>query len=202
MNRLTTHAFLLILIFLRLHARADGGVEVTASQSLTIQPSGPRQGPGGGRYFNVEGKANNRYASFGVLVFDLPKEALGQRVKGVTLMMVQSIPGFARDGGVTFFLAPDLDPKAELKFDPNAPDGIGGRIKPLHGLGSGRFKKVETGKSDLFPLTVDEAVSGRIARGGRLCLVVVPADGAVAATYFGAGQESKENRPRLRLDLP
>src|SRR5262245_36097812 len=36
-------------------ARAQGLVEVTASRSLTIQPSGPRTGEGGSKYFNIEG---------------------------------------------------------------------------------------------------------------------------------------------------
>jgi len=51
-------------------------------------------------------------------------------------------------------------------------------------------------------LTVDDAAQGQIAKGGRLCLVIVPADAAVAATYFGASEDAKDKSPRLTLDLP
>jgi hypothetical protein len=38
---------------------------VTASNSLSIQPTGPRTGDNGSKYFNIEGKDNDKYASFG-----------------------------------------------------------------------------------------------------------------------------------------
>ncbi len=178
------------------------GVEVVASKSLTVQPSGPRSGDAGSKYFNIEGKDNEKYASYGVLVFDIPKEVQDKKVKNLTLILVQSIPKFAKDGAIRFFLAPDLDPNADLKFDPNAPDGVGSQIKPLHALGSGNFKKVETGKMESFPLTMDDTVHERISKGPKLCLVIVAADAAVAATYFGASETDKEKSPRLTLDLP
>ena len=78
---------------------------------------------------------------------------------------------------------------------------MGSQIKPLHALGSGNFKKVETGKTDSFSLTVDDSVRERIAKGGKLCLVIVPADAAVAATYFGANEDAKEKSPRLTLEV-
>ena len=180
----------------------QAGVEVVASKSLTVQPSGPRSGDAGSKYFNIEGKDNEKYASFGVLVFEIPKEIQDKKVKSVTLTLVQSIPKFAKDGAIRFFLAPDLDAAGDLKFDPNAPDGVGSQIKSLHALGSGNFKKIETGKTESFSLTVDDAVRERIAKGGKLCLVIVPADSAVAATYFGANEDAKDKSPRLTLDLP
>jgi hypothetical protein len=175
---------------------------VVASKSLTVQPNGPRSGDAGSKYLNIEGKDNEKYASFGVLVFEIPKEVQDKKVKSMTLTLVQSIPKFAKDGEIHFFLAPDLDAKGDLKFDPNAPDGVGSQIKPLHALGSANFKKIETGKTESFSLTVDGAVRERIAKGGKLCLVIVPADAAVAATYLGASENDKENSPRLTLDLP
>src|SRR6516162_1880285 len=62
---------------------ARGETEVIASQSLTIQPTGPRQGEAAKDYFNVEGNDNERYASFGVLVFELPKEIQGKELSGL-----------------------------------------------------------------------------------------------------------------------
>ena len=42
----------------------------------------------------------------------------------------------------------------------------------------------------------------RISKGGKLCLVIVPADSTVAATYFGANENDKGNSPKLTMDLP
>jgi hypothetical protein len=181
---------------------AQAMVEVVASKSLTVQPNGSRTGEAGSKYFNIEGKDNKQYASFGVLVFQIPKEVQEKTIKSLTLSLVQSIPRFAKDGAIKFFLAPDLEAAEKLKFDPNAVDGVGSQIKPLHDLGSGNFKKVETGKTDSFPLTVDDAVRERIAKAGKVCLVVVPVDAAVAATYFGTNEDAKDKSPRLTLDLP
>jgi hypothetical protein len=69
-------------------------------------------------------------------------------------------------------------------------------------MGSGNFKKLETGKTEKFSLTVDDIARERIAKGGKLYLVIVPADAAVAATYFGANESAKDKSPKLRLDLP
>jgi hypothetical protein len=176
--------------------------EVVASKSLTIQPTGPRAGDAGSKYFNVEGKDNEKYASFGVLVFEIPKEIQGKQIKNLILSLVQSIPRFAKDGGIKFFLAPDLNDGGELKFDLSAADGVGSQIRSLLPLGSGQFKKIETGKVDVFSLTVDDTIRERISKGGRTCLVIVPADEAVAATYFGATAEAREKSPRLMFDLP
>lgn len=119
----------------------------------------------------------------------------------MTLTLTQSIPQFAKDGAIKFFLAPEVDAAEDLKFDPSTPDGVGSRIKPLHALGSGTFKKVETGKTESFSLTVDETVRERIKKGGKLFVVIVPADATVAATYFGANESVKEKGPRLTLGI-
>jgi hypothetical protein len=176
--------------------------EVVASKSLTIQPTGPRAGDAGSKYFNIEGKENEKHKSFGVLVFEIPKEVQGKTIKGLTLNLVQSIPKFAKDGGIKFLLAPDLSDEGELKFDPNASGGVGNQIRSLLPLGSGQFKRIETGKLDVFNLTVDDTVREWIAKGGKTCLVIIPSDGAVAATYFGATEGAKDKSPRLMIDLP
>ncbi len=181
---------------------ARAGEEVTASKSLTIQPNGPRPGDAGKKYFNIEGKDTGKYASFGVLVFEMPKETKATKVKGMTLTLVQSVPAFSKDGAVKIYLAPDLDPAADLKFDAKSDNGIGDQIKVLNELCSGTFKKVKTGETQSFTLTVDDAGKERIAKGGRLCLVIVPADSTVAATYFGGTDDDKGNSPKLTMDLP
>jgi hypothetical protein len=77
---------------------AFAGVEVVATKSLTIQPTGPRSGDAGSKYLNIEGKSNEKYASSGVLVFEISKEIQGKRIKSLKLSLVQSIPRFAEDG--------------------------------------------------------------------------------------------------------
>jgi hypothetical protein len=181
---------------------AQAGEEVTASKSLTVQASGPRAGDAGSKYFNIQGKDNGKYASFGVLSFEMPKEIKGSKIKGMALTLVQSVPAFAKDGAVKIFLAPELDPAADLRFDSNSDNGIGNQIKVLNELCSGTFKKVKTGETQSFSLTLDDACKERISKGGRLCLVVVPADSTVAATYFGANENDKQNCPKLTMDAP
>jgi hypothetical protein len=181
---------------------AQAGEEVTATKSLTVQPTGPRMGDGGSKYFNIQGKDTGKYASFGVLVFEMPKETAASKIKGMTLTLVQSVPAFAKDGAVKIYLAPELDPAAELKFDAKSDNGVGDQIKVLNELCSGTFKKVKTGETQSFTLTVDDACKERIAKGGKLCLVIVPADATVAATYFGANEKDKPNSPKLTMELP
>src|SRR5262249_50739096 len=125
---------------------AQAGTEAIATRSLTIQPAGPRQGEAGSRYFNVEGVENDRDASFGVLIFQLPR---GEGdVEKLSLRLVQSVPRFARDGKVKFLLAEPRDQGtgnlAGLKFDPKSPDGLGKEaFKAIHPLGSGTFTKAK-----------------------------------------------------------
>jgi hypothetical protein len=52
--------------------KAESGEDVAISKCLTIQANGPRPGDAGAKHFNIQGKDNGRFASFGVLVFDLP----------------------------------------------------------------------------------------------------------------------------------
>jgi hypothetical protein len=120
---------------------AQASEEVTASKSLTVQPTGPRTGDGGSKYFNIQGKDTGKYASFGVLVFEMPKETNASKIKGMTLTLVQSVPAFAKDGAVKIYLAPELDPATELKFDAKSENGVGDQIKVLNELCSSTSKK-------------------------------------------------------------
>jgi hypothetical protein len=181
---------------------AQASEAVIATKSLTIQPSGPRSGDAGNKYFNIQGKGSDKYASFGVLVFEVPKEITGSKIKGMSLTLVQSIPAFAKDGAVKLYLAPELDPAADLKFDSKSENGVGDQIKVLNELCSGTFKKVKNGEKQSFTLTLDDACKERVSKGGRLCLVIVPADSTVAATYFGANENDKSSSPKLTIDLP
>jgi hypothetical protein len=184
-------------------------IMVTATRSLTVQPAGLQQGEVGSRYFNVEGSRNDRYASFGVLVFELPKGG-GQAgdVKTMSLRLVQSIPRFAKDGKVRCFLAEPhdrgADPPSGLRSDATSPNGVGkDAFAALHPLGSGIFTKVETGHADAFDFESNEAeqryLRDRLKAGGAILIVAVPDNKEVAATYFGA--KAVPEGPRLRLTI-
>jgi hypothetical protein len=186
---------------------ALAGLTVTAAKSLTIQPGGPRGGEGGAEYLNIEGKANGRYASFGLLTFAAAKsETKPGRVEGITLTLVQSIPRFAKDGKVKFYLikqAPTAP--AELKFEPERAGGVTEALDARCALGGGEFKKIETGHADTFGLSLDEAgqalVQKQLESGGEIWLLIVPDDDAVAATYFGAEAEEADRRPRVTFKI-
>jgi hypothetical protein len=177
-------------------------VEAVAAKTLTIQPNGPRTGEAGSKYFNIEGKDKGKYGSFGVLVFEIPKKIDASKISGATLTLVQCIPQFSSDGEIKIFLAPGLDPAIELKFDPAADNGIGNQIKDLHDLGSAKFKKVKNGELQTLALKLDDTSKERIAKEGRLSIVMTPADSTVAATFFGAGDSEIGHRPKLTVDSP
>jgi hypothetical protein len=132
----------------------------------------------------------------------MPKKIDAAKIKSVSLTLVQSIPQFAKDGAVKIYLAPELDPAADLKFDAKSDNGIGDQIKVLNELCSDKFKKVKTGETQSFTLKLDDTSRDRLAKEGRLCLVITPVDSAVAATIFGAGDSDKTHAPKLTLDLP
>jgi hypothetical protein len=127
----------------------------------------------------------------------------------MSLRLVQSNARFTQDGRVRFFLAESTDregdPLAGLKFEAGSSGGISkDAFRALHPLGSGTFKKVETGHADTFELKPDEGgrryLRERIKASGTILIVAVPEDEEVAATYFGAGSEPEANRPRLSID--
>jgi len=138
-------------------------IKATSTKSLTVQPAGPRQGEAGSRYFNVEGVKKERYASYGVLVFELPggENQVGE-VGKMSLRLVQSDAGFTQDGKVQFFVAEPTDrgtdPLAGLKFEAGSPGGVAkDAFKALHPLGTGTCKKVETRHADTLELKPDDA---------------------------------------------
>jgi hypothetical protein len=191
---------------------AWAGDRLTATAASTVQSGGPRPGAAGRTYFNVQGKANERFASFGVLDYRSAKpETPVTKVGKLTLTLTQSVARFSKDGAIRIAVAPDVttDPKPEgstLKFDPKAEGGVGEQLGKLIPLASAQasFTKRKTGDVDaivLMPSAEAEAVLIRqINSGGVIRLVVTPADDAVAATYFGVGANEAEQRPNLALE--
>jgi len=187
-------------------ARADG--DAPATKSLTVQPAGVRGGKPGETYLNVEGRHNGeagKYASFGVLEFPAPDKLIGDSHNGVTLTLtlVQSIARFSKAGKLKFYLATGDFETKNAKFDLAGLDGLGDLVKEKSPLASGEFKPKETGHTDTFTLTLNEAAGGylraRAAKGETIRLILVPDDEDVAATYFGSGADDAARRPRLKV---
>lgn len=92
-----------------------------------------------------------------------------------------------------------------LKFDATLPGGLDTKaFKATYSLGEATFRKASTGQAETIELKPDDAarryLRERVKAGGTVVIVVVPDDDVVAATYFGAGAEKHENRPRLTLE--
>jgi len=202
MHRFSIFVAVFSWVVLMNHPTVQGETVVVASKSYTIQPNGPRSGEAGKGFFNIEGRGNGKYASFGVLVFDLPRNIDGKTVRSLTLNLVQTTPKFAKAGAINLFLSSELDAKVALKFDLETLDGVGKQIESLQPLGSGDFKNPEQGKVQSFGLELSDAVRDQITKAGKLYLVLVPADATVAATYQGVDEKAKEKGPTLMLDLP
>jgi hypothetical protein len=181
-------------------------------------PGGPRPGNNGKNYLNAQGKKTSpdgKYASFGVIDFAVPADlAQVSKIKGLTLTLTQAIASFAHDGSIKIYLTTDTrtDTKesspqapAALKFDPSTADGLGDQLAPRYPAGSGSFSKKETGKVDTFSLSVEgegeKYLRGELNRHGKIRLILVPDSDEVAATYFGAGNASASNRPKLTIEM-
>ena len=187
-------------------ASASAYDDAAATKSVTVQKAGVRGGTPGEIYLNVEGRHNGeegKYASFGVLEFPAPKLA-GDGGKGGTLALtlVQSIARFSKDGKLKFYLATGTLETKDSKFDMGCIDGLGDLVKSKSLLGTGEFKKQETGHADTFSLALNEAaftyLADRAARGETIRVIIVPDDEDVAATYFGSGAEDATRKPRLK----
>ena len=175
--------------------------EDTAAVSVTVQPNGPRSGSTATRFFNIEGKNNEKYASFGVLEFK-PAKADAAKAAGLTLSLTQSIARFSKNGKFKVYLSADLKSAPEtLKFQ--GENGVERQLAPLYPVGESAFEKGESGKVDVIALKLDDkalsAFRSQTAEGGTVRLVLVPADNDVAATYFGVAAENPEQRPKLAL---
>jgi hypothetical protein len=196
---------------------ASAGSDTTAASSAIVMPGGPRSGTNGKNYLNAQGKKTSpdgQYASFGVIDFTVPSD-LGQvtKIKGLTLSLTESIPAFAHDGAVKFYLttdtrtdtsAPEAKAAPALKFDASTSDGLGNQLTPRYPAGSGTFTKKKTGEVDTFSLRVEGEgemyLRGELNRKGKIRILMVPDSDDVAATYFGAGNSSASNRPKLTID--
>lgn len=191
-------------------AAPDAGI--TASRSRIVGPSGPREGDKPALYFNVQGpesRGDGRFSSFGVL--DFPRDAVmgaagagGPGVPGLSLVLTQSIPPFARNGRVTVWLAADSgSDEGQLRFAAGEDGPLGEAGTSAFRCGTCDFVVGETGQEDRIPLSIPEERWRAITEGpeeGTLRLFILPDDPGVAATWFGTDQPRGARHPRLVVD--
>ncbi len=207
---LRTALTLLVLTLSTVVARADDAATTTAKDAVTFQPEGPRKGPGGRAFLNVEGKNNAKYTAFGVIEFTPAKPARpAAKVASITLTLTQSVARFTKNGALKLWLTEDVKTSlsvnsSPLKFDPKIDGGVGEQLGKLIPLGATTFTKHETGQVDALKLIPSADASTLLLRqlnaGRAIRLVVTPADDDVAATYFGPDADPAGQRPKLAFE--
>ena len=128
-------------------ARADT-VTIAASNNVTVQPGGPRQGANGQRFFNIEGSSNGTFSSFGVADFQATANPAVVGVTALAVTLTQTNAAFTANGLLNFYLTQDTTTVATQTGSPltfqsgSLPDGIGMQLSPRLLLGQGTFTQV------------------------------------------------------------
>ncbi len=167
----------------------------TAVNNATVQPGGPRTGTNGKRFLNVEGSANNSFASFGIADFRIPTGVTFTSGGALSLTLTQANASFTNNGSLAFYLTTDttdsIDPgSSPLRYQSSAaPSGLGAQLATTYLLGTGNFTEVADGAADLFSFTPSGAalsyLTTQVNTAGLVRLILAPNDPTVAATYAG-----------------
>jgi len=192
-------------------ARAD--LTLSATDNATIQPGGPRPGGNGKFFFNMEGSANNQFASFGVVDFATTGAA---PISGLGLLRVQLVEAnaaFTSPGSLNFYLststATNIQPgTSPLVYNPAlGQEGLGTQLDPKFLLGPGTFSSMgnsTTGGVDLYTFSLSSTAAAYINSQlgvGPLRIVITPTSSTVAATFAGFSNNQFLG-PRLTLAVP
>lgn len=182
-------------------AGAQITLETEAFVNATVQPSGPRTGSSGTRFFNIEGSDNGSFASYGATRFDIAgikaqfDAAYGAgnwQVDAVDLKLTQSNASFTRDGAVeVYFSSNDSvslanDGSSPVRWDgANLPSGLDGNFQQVELLAGYNFVEVSTGFVEVRSLSLGAAFLNDILTDSTVTMVLTPNDAPVAATYAG-----------------
>lgn len=177
-----------------------------ASDNATVQPAGPRPGASGKRFFNVEGRNNMAFASYGALEYNVADFGLPGQVTDVTFVMLifqQSNALFTTDGLVRFYLTENTTTSIQPPTPPNPPavifdnadqTGLGTQLQPRYELidliSGGQFVEQPGEAYDVYFFLLDGAAKtyfiNQLNTGSKVRFVVAPGDEVVAATWAGA----------------
>lgn len=215
MTKVRTLSVVLLWLTVTATAFAQTFVEVStvAFNNATVQPSGPRSGSNGKRFFNIQGNNNASFASFGVVDFSTAGFGLTAPVVDVTnvvLKLYDAPARFSANGNIRFWLTTqtgvDIEPgTSPLRWNSSAlPDGVDVQLSPLYLLGSGTYTSTGNDTEFVYPLVVPAAAKpyllGRINAGSSIRLVVTPAEDGVSATFAGYNHATIR-APRLEMRL-
>jgi len=192
---------------------AHADFTLNASNNATIRPAGPRSGGSGKVFFNIQGSANNTFASFGVVDFAVPAGTTVSGVTGLTLVLTEANAAFTMPGTLNFYLTQDttadIEPVTSLLryLVENAQEGLGSQLAPNFLIGSGTFNttgNVGSGTVDTYMLTSLSSAAqaylvSQINANGTIRLIVTPTTATVAATFAGYTNNTIENRPMLTV---
>ncbi|MEP0767491.1 MAG: PEP-CTERM sorting domain-containing protein [Fimbriimonadia bacterium] len=194
-------------------------VTVEAFNNATIQPAGPRSGPNGKNFFNIEGSDNGNFSSWGAADFNNADFGISVAnpadliIHGLWLECTQSNASFTKDGPIRIYLVEDATTSIEPGISPfvflssDIPEGLGGQFPVKYHLTDGYFTKVANGFVDVFDLYsgLDSATKDVIK--GKLIspptapfrLVITPLANDTAATWAGFSNSSYAG-PTLVVD--
>jgi hypothetical protein len=180
--------------------------------NATVQPAGPRPGDFGKIFFNTEGPSNDTFSSYGVADFDSTQLGIGftvDTIASVTVTLVQANASFTHDGALHFWITTDTDSDIQPDTSPlvydasDNPDGLATQLQSRFALGSGTFTQVINGTVDSYSFGLgDEAQAYLVAQinaGGKVRIIISPAEAAVAATYAGFSNTDFAG-PQLTVD--
>lgn len=210
-------AVLTAAVFLCLSAGEAPAQTALAQNNATVQPGGPRTGPNGLAFFNVEGAANGANASYGVLEFNSPDLGYGQvsAVTSLTVALLEDEASFTAKGPLEFYVTTDTttsilnDGTSPLIFDAADPQGLNGQLQTLYTLGNGKFHPIRTGHVDTYRFSVtpgsalEAYLINQINTGDIIRVVIAPrattAGQAVGATWAGYTNTIDNSAPALTV---
>jgi hypothetical protein len=172
-----------------------------ATDNATVQPTGPRTGPNGKAFFNLEGSNNGNFSSYGVADFDFaalapPLAGPVTAINSATLQMTQSNATFSMPGPLSIYLTNqngvDIQPgTSPLTYQGtnNGAASVGPQLSPLSLVGTGSYAVVANGTVDSYSLNFSgpslAALLSAMNNDTKLRLVITPDTAATAATYAG-----------------
>lgn len=186
--------------------------QALAFNNITVQPAGPRQGPNGLRFFNVEDNSNGAFASFGVAEFIAPAFNIFGTVNSIgrlSLKLTSSNAAFSVSGFVDVWLTTDLATSTAQVGSPliydsaSQPGGVGTQLDPKVKVGT-FFYDVNLGSNVAFvtDIKLDAATEAFIVsqiNSGGVIRVIASNAGAGAGTFAGYSNTNVAG-PILDLD--
>lgn len=176
-------------------------IDIAASGQITVFNNRSSQAA---YYFNVQGSSHGRFASYGVLDFDLPVLPAADSLSESKLVLAQSLASFTTDGDVGVYLSRELAvSNPRYQAGKVGREAVGSAFGDLIKLSDYFFWADSDGYDDaiaLFQGPAEAYLLSLLGSGGTLRLLVVPESASVAATWAGRYHDYLYE-PRLELTI-